>query len=68
MGDYPENLVPVFDAVHVSDRHIRDLDLFRQFRGKGDRPDDEFDLEQLLKALDVGCEHRLEAFRRLRTI
>ena len=32
------------------------------------RPDDEFDLEQLLKALDVGCEHRLEAFRRLRTI
>ena len=34
--------MPVFDSVeafHVSDRHIRDLDLFRQFKGKGDRPD-----------------------------
>ena len=40
-GDYPENLVPVEEMVasqQISDRHIRDLNLFKQFKGKGDRP------------------------------
>ena len=41
-GDYPENLVPVEEMVasqQISDRHIRDLNLFKQFKGKGDRPE-----------------------------
>ena len=41
-GDYPENLVLVEEMVasqQISDRHIRDLNLFKQFKGKGDRPE-----------------------------